>query len=329
MTLLNSQLPPLENRESHFSDLYSKYFLPIYESAVKSQFKGVDGINIDVRVLKNPNEIGSIVLLPGRTESHLKYAETIFDLYHSGFSIFTFDARGQGHSGRMLSNSEIGYVEHYDDYVADLHTFMTTIVEPQQGHNLYFLAHSMGAAIGALYILKYQPPLRGVIFSSPLLHINLGNAPYPLIYAFIRAKCFLGLSKKFVQFPGNINVDTYGSDLTRSAARLTQYRSVLRIHPELRLGMPSNNWIRRSIEATAFLLKDRNLKNIKYPLLLLEAGDDSVLDVTANRSFEGFGSWMIKASFPGAFHDLFIERDDIRTKALRMMYLFMKETAAP
>ena len=319
----------LDDRERRYPELYEQFFLPLYQSSREGTFSGVGKVPIHYRILHHPAEKGTIVLLPGRTESHLKYAETIYDLYHAGFSVFTLDHRGQGFSGRMTPDREVGYVDCFEDYVTDLHTFMTTIVEKEQGANLFFLAHSMGATIASLYILKYQPPLRGVVFSSPMLQIDLGNIPTDVVYAAVRLKCLLGLGQQYIVKPGKIDVDTYGADLTQSTARLTHYRSILRDNPLIRLGSPSNMWMRRSIESTRSLLEKNALLAIRCPLLLLEAAKDSVVRIKANQKFEGVSSWHVRASFPEAYHDLFIERDDVRKKALTMMFLFMLENSKP
>lgn len=318
----------LDDRERRFSGVHKEHFLPFYLASQQGTFTGKNDLVIDYRLFKHPDERASIVLLPGRTESHIKYAETIFDLYHAGFSVFTLDHRGQGFSGRLTQDSELGTVDSFDDYVADLHTFMTTVVATVQGQNLFFLGHSMGAAIGAMYIRMYQPPLRGVIFSSPMLRINLGAIPRVLVQAIVTLRCLLGLGNKpAMASTSKLDVETYGADLTRSSARLTHYRSLLRDNPNLRLGPPSNLWMRRAIEATNPLLAPAALHAIRVPVLLLEACADSVLRISANRRFEGIGSWMVRASFPDAYHDLFIETDEVRKKALTMMFLFLQENS--
>ncbi len=65
-----------------------------------------------------------------RIESYVKYAELAYDLFHLGFDIFIIDHRGQGRSGRMLSDPHRGHVDHFNDYVEDLAAFWQQEIEP-------------------------------------------------------------------------------------------------------------------------------------------------------------------------------------------------------
>jgi lysophospholipase len=317
---------PLDGREAHYEALFRDVFLPHYQGSEEGWLEGVGGKRIHYRVFPCAEEKASVVLLPGRTESHIKYAETLFDLNQAGYTVFTLDHRGQGYSERLSSDPELGHVETFDDYVTDLRTFMREVVAQRAGPNLYFLAHSMGAAIASGYLLKDKPALRGIVFSSPMLRIHFGRIPRRIVYALTRLRGAFGHAQRSI-VPERLDVDSYGADLTRSEARLAHYRRLLRENPGLRLGPPSNHWMRRAIEATDPLLMPRALHAFPAPVLLLEAGCDTVLRIDANRAFEGLGSWMLKATFPDAMHDLFIERDTVRKKALTVLFLFLQENA--
>lgn len=68
--------------------------------------------------------------LSRRIESYVKYAELAYDLFHSGFDVLIIDHRGQGRSGRMLSDPHRGHVDNFNDYVDDLTAFWQQEVLP-------------------------------------------------------------------------------------------------------------------------------------------------------------------------------------------------------
>jgi lysophospholipase len=317
---------PLGDRSSRYAQLYSTHFLPHYQSGEVVSFVGHGGRRIHALAFPHPREVASLVLLPGRTESHHKYAETLFDLHQAGVSVYTLDHRGQGYSERLSKDSELGHVESFDDYVVDLAALMENVVAKRAGPDLFLMAHSMGAAIASSYVLRHSPPLRGIVFSSPMLRIRFGGLPNWLVHGMVRLRCALGWGERSV-VNERLDVESYGADLTRCDVRLAHYRSLLRDHPTLRLGPPSNRWMLSALEATAPLLRPKALHKFTCPVLVLEAGADSVLDVSANRAFDGLGEWTLRARFPDAFHDLFIERDAIRKKALTILFLFLRENA--
>ncbi len=46
--------------------------------------------------------------------------EVAYDLFHCGFDVMIIDHRGQGRSGRLLSDTHRGHVVNFSDYVDDL-----------------------------------------------------------------------------------------------------------------------------------------------------------------------------------------------------------------
>ena len=121
------------------------------QHAQPGEFSGVDGVPIRYVALRNPASHRAILLVNGRLESYIKYQELAFNLFQQGYSVYLYDHRGQGFSGRMLSDPHKGYVQHFADYVTDLKTFHDQVVLADQPNQLYLLSHSMGGAIAAHY----------------------------------------------------------------------------------------------------------------------------------------------------------------------------------
>ena len=56
-------------------------------------------VELAYRCIEHPTPLGFVVISSGRTESLLKYDETVYDLHSAGYSVFIHDHRGQGLSG--------------------------------------------------------------------------------------------------------------------------------------------------------------------------------------------------------------------------------------
>ena len=54
---------------------------------------------------------GTVIILQGRNECIEKYFETVRDIAARGFTVATFDWRGQGASSRLLRNAGQGLCE--------------------------------------------------------------------------------------------------------------------------------------------------------------------------------------------------------------------------
>jgi len=88
---------------------YSQKIDDFYNTGNDGTFIGKEDVKIYYKIFKQEsNEKAAIVISTGRTEAAIKYKELIYDLYNNGYSIYIHDHRGQGLSGRMLENHDMG-----------------------------------------------------------------------------------------------------------------------------------------------------------------------------------------------------------------------------
>jgi len=299
-----------------------------------------DGLNLRYRVfpatsfLRGPRpERGSIVILPGRSESALKYAETIFDLNAAGFRVYAFDHRGQGYSDRAKQrDAHMGHVANFQHYVDDFATFHDSILAPatnEGARRIFFLAHSMGACVLSMF-LSQRPEVQptGVILSAPMWSIAFGTTPPWLARAILLSLCLAGRGEHYAPSSGPLSIEEYGNDLTDCPERLEMLRRVLRENPALRVGGPSCRWLLSAIEATRRLRKGALLRRtFSRPTLLLESGADTVLDARANRLVDGTPG-LTRINFAEARHDIFYAKDPVRRRVMKEVDVFL-ETYAP
>lgn len=283
-------------------------------------------VHVKPLVASRHQNSATIVLVPGRTESFLKYAELISDLTTAGHEVFSMDHRGQGLSERLLAHPQIGFVSDFSDYQADLQNFFANVVERKRSFSsCYIVAHSMGAAIMLNMVLDAQDQWRapkqdfllgkvsGLILSAPMLAIRL-SAPQLLTEAVVGLRCLFGKAKSFAVQPGELDTNTYGDDLTHSSMRLQWYRELLTRHPEIQLGMPSNQWLREALRFTRELRDRLKKASLRCPVLLLTPGRDSVVEVDVQQLITApyDGALLERLQLPHAAHDPFLEIDAIR-----------------
>ncbi|MGL6336466.1 alpha/beta fold hydrolase [Aeromonas jandaei] len=296
------------------------------QHAIEGQFKGKDGVAIRYAALRQEKVDRAILIVNGRVESYLKYQELAWDFWRQGYSLYLIDHRGQGMSGRMLNDHDKGYVDQFDDYVVDMKQFHDQIIMADKPAKLFLLAHSMGGAISARYLERWPDDIRAAVLSSPMLGINLGGLPKWL------AK---GLATTIGTVGGWFGEPPYGpgqgpyqdhgfadNELTHSHSRYQAFRQIYEQHPQIKLGGATAHWIYQGIAGADAAIADAGA--IKTPLLLLQAGNDSVVDNAAQDAFcskancEGGKPLRIE----GAWHELFIESDDKRQPALTAMLDF-------
>ncbi|GAL05664.1 lysophospholipase L2 [Photobacterium aphoticum] len=122
----------------------------------------------------------AIVVVNGRIESYWKYQELFYDLFQQGYDIYALDHRGQGVSGRLAADTELGHVEQFSDYVTDLTTFYTEVVAPKNYRHRHLLAHSMGGTIASLFLAAFPDTLTSAVLSAPMHGIAIKNWMRPI-----------------------------------------------------------------------------------------------------------------------------------------------------
>lgn len=320
-------------REYGFSAFANGPLLDFWRTREESEFTGIDNVTIRYVRFCSPRHDKVIFVSTGRIESFVKYPELAYDLFHCGYDVMIVDHRGQGRSGRLLDDPHLGHVQNFDDYVADLSTFYQLEIAPRNYAKKFALAHSMGGAILALFLAREPDNFDGAALCAPMTGIYLRMPGW-------LTRNILNWTERRPLYRDGYALGTGSwrplpfvvNRLTHSRERYRRNQRFYADYPELRVGGPTYHWVRESIQAGMQILQEA--KNITTPMLLLQAGEDHVVD---NRSHTAFCQAMAIAGHPcegdaplvieGARHEILFERDDMRAQALdAIMRFFARQT---
>lgn len=305
---------------------YNEVIIPFYKSkGVSEQFNGVGDITIACRTFHSPNAIAKIILCTGYNESYLKYSELIMNLCEMGFSVYCYDHRGQGFSSRFPDQEKKGFVDKFENYVDDLCYFFEQVSSNNHQLPIFIIAHSMGGAICSLAISEKKINPNAVILCAPMFEIML--APYHFfelpIYFLSAFLCKLKLEKEYVF--GQTDCIPFrpfeNNDVTHCKSRYTVWRKHISEIEDMQLGGPTFLWMKESIKASR---KARRLsKQNNIPILLLQAEYDTVVRNSAQDFFHKNSTHTEKIIFEFAKHEILMEIDFIRNRALESIKNFI------
>ena len=287
----------------------------------------MDDISIRYAYILHPEALASVVISSGRIESLIKYKELVFELYQNGYSVFIHDHRGQGLSGRLIHNLQMGYVEDFDDYVKDLKTFVEQVVKPNSSAQLKLLCHSMGSAIGALYCLAYRDDFKQVAFSAPMFGIN---PPMPDGLANVLVNISIGVNRLFSKeasyFIGQqdyVNKPFAGNPLTQSEIRYAMFKQEYEDNPQIKLGGVTGHWLKAAAQAMNKV--ERLAPQFPIPALVIQAGADEVVDNKRQDRVSLRLANSEKIVVDNAKHELLMEKDCYRQPCLRAILTFFND----
>ena len=301
-----------------------------WQSVTQASFKTADNINIAYATNFKRPEQAYIVIVPGRSESYLKYQELVYDLDSQGYDSVIIDHRGQGLSMRLTPNRLQGYVDKFDHYAQDLQQLLNHVLPeqyPQHQQSSFMLAHSMGGAIALRYLQLYPNNVKALSLSSPMIAISSGGTPNWLARSLIKTGTTINrwLSDTPWYFFGqnDVNNSSFAENrLMHSEPRFKRFQTLYQDQQALRLGGVTFNWLEQALINSDNLFFD--IEKLSLPIQMLQAGDERIVDNVAQSNFCQQLNKLNSHScpdgkpmvIPGAYHELFFEVDQYRDIAL-------------
>lgn len=275
-----------------------------------------DGISLRVACWKpEAGEVkGTVCILQGRAEFIEKYFEVVGELLGRGFAVVAFDWRGQGLSGRQVSNPRKGHVRRFADFRRDLEAIRDQVLLPRMPEPHFALAHSMGGAVALSAAYEGWLPFRRLVTTTPMLALCIVKRPR-LVALLVRVMRILGFGKAFVPGGGETSICTLpfkGNRLTGDPVRYTRNANAATAIGAGAIGAPTVAWLDAAFRFMRRFTDPRYALKIRLPTLIVAAGADPVCATPATERFAA----RLKAGhaivIPGARHEILMERDAIR-----------------
>lgn len=263
-----------------------------------------------------------MLLLPGRTEYVEKYGRVVADLAAAGWGAVVVDWRGQGLSDRALADPLKGHIGSFAQFQTDLDSVLAFAAEVSPSP-MPWLAHSMGGCIALRGLMRgLTPP--AVAFSSPMLGLA---QPAPLLTAtrvLAGVAGPLGLDTGYAPTTGpRFGIPSMSevlNNLTTDPEQFRRMKAQITEDPRLSLGGPTLRWMGAALAEVAALAA---LPSPRVPALFGLGGDESIVSAQAIRERVARWPGAELAQYPGARHELLMERADVRDDfTARVLALF-------
>ena len=260
---------------------------------------------------------GVCVLLHGQTEFIEKYEEVIGELNARGFTVASFDWRGQGGSARALSDPLKSWVKDFAQFDDDLQSFLEQVVKPMSDAPPLALAHSMGAHILLRTLHDRPKAFRAAVLTAPMLAVSTRGYPGWLARIVTALYSGLGQGEEFAwgmaeRDPFRITFDT--QLVSSDRPRFTHTQEFLKTHPDLRLAGPTWGWLEAAYRSMARVNAPGFAEAIPMPVLICGAGKDRIVLTAAERAFAARlprGQYLDLAD---SEHEIQMENDSIRAR---------------
>ena len=250
-------------------------------------FRAGDGTELFYRFQPGAPGRKPLLLLHGHGEHSGRYLKFFARLEDLGHPIGIFDLRGCGRSG-----GPVVYISDFKDYLNDVTNFVDFLkTKLQAPPPVILFGHSLGGLIATAWAKENPGAVSKLILSSPLF--GLPNAgPIKLIVKLLDPWA----SRLVLRNP------VYPPSLTHDPGEVEKYRKdpLIRRRITVRLTREMLRW-------GAFFQEKPSA--FPFPVYILAAGDERVVDLKATRAFfERLTAPEKKLEiFPGFFHEIFNE----------------------
>jgi alpha-beta hydrolase superfamily lysophospholipase len=258
----------------------------------EDHFVSHDGTRLFYRAWGCDGPVSKAVVLLHRGHEHSgRWESFVASLGFEDLPVFAWDARGHGRSP-----GDRGAAENLGVMIRDVEAFMRHLERAHgvEMENTVVVAHSVGAVIAAAWVHDFAPRLRGLVLATPAFRVKL-YVPFAVPMLRLRQRWF---------GPGQVRSYVKSKMLTHDPAEAKAFRDDPMIFREIAV-----NILLDLFDTSTRLLADASA--IRVPTLMLAAGSDWVVKVSAQRKFfNRLGSqkkeWVL---LPGFGHAVFHERD--------------------
>ncbi|WP_213981211.1 alpha/beta hydrolase [Sphingomonas sp. dw_22] len=271
---------------------------------------------------------GSILFQGGRGDIFEKYLESFAHWHDAGWTITSFDWRGQGGSGRLTSAANCGDIESFDQFIGDFKAFHAEWIAGTPGPHVV-MGHSMGGhlVLRALVEGTIRPDAAVVI--APMLGVKspfgrfaeraariLGNIGNPA------RRAWKGNEKPYT-------TETRSNLLTHDPDRYADEIWWQQHDPAILTGPPSWRWVIEAFKSMRELEANPQLESMPVPVLMLVARADALVDArVALRIGPRLPDARIVTFGDESAHEILREADPVRDRALGEIDKFLAERAA-
>ncbi|HTV33725.1 MAG TPA: alpha/beta hydrolase [Methylocella sp.] len=257
---------------------------------------------------------GTIAILPGLSEFIEKYFEVIGEMLGRNFDTAILDWRGQGLSGRYLSDRRKAHISDFQAYERDVEAFIAQVLRPFCRPPWFILGHSMGGAIALAKAHDERWPFARMVLSAPMIDVHGLRFPR-LSRALAKGAILLGLGGSNVPGASHnpyMTAKFDGNLLTSDQTRYARNAAILKAHPELAIGRPTIAWLNAAFRFMRRFDDADFPRHLRTPTLILAAGADRLVDTAAAELFASRLKIGKGLTLPNARHEILMERDEIR-----------------
>lgn len=269
---------------------------------------------------------GTIIFVPGRTEFIEKFIEDVHVFNEMGFACAAVDLRGQGMSHRPHPNRDKHFVRSFEPHMADLRELFDQKLINKMPKPFILMGHSAGSHVILRFLHDHPGYADAAITVAPMIKIFLGGLPAAIAKGLAWSMRHLGLRAAYIPGHTAFKEGRWGwrKKLTHDDDRFNDEDYFIQNKDKrLAVGGATYKWLWEAMKSTDVINDEGYAEQIKTPVLVLQAGEDTIVDNKAQSAFALKMPHGKLVRIEGAMHELLKETDDHRAQVWQAIGEFM------
>ncbi len=296
--------------------------LPLYRRAHHGFFVTRDNARLPYTFFKaspesliNGKPRATLVLAHGLGESRPQWLDQIKTFTREGYDVYIHEHRGQAHADRSLPNPNKVHVKRFEDYELDMHEFIHKVVKEQSDGPIYGVGFSMGGLISTFNGIHHPEDLSVLVTISPAYQIKTRQFPAPLVKGLVDFMVWMGYENEYSFFQKDFTEEKLEllKRHTHSSDRWQAFLKVLQMYPMTVPGSLTHGWLSQMLGANQKIQTE--IRNLKKPTLVIEAGQDGLIEPNVVKKLALNHPWITHYAEPKSLHSIIHEVDSIRNSA--------------
>ncbi|MBN2742975.1 MAG: lysophospholipase [Marinilabiliaceae bacterium] len=256
-------------------------------------FQAIDGLTLFAQSwIPDDTPKAEIIMVHGIGEHSGRYYQWASRFCEQGIAFHAIDHRGHG-----LSKGKPGVINHLNDYLNDLESFIKYLTPYYHATPRFVYGHSMGGNLALNYLMHFHPQVTGAIITSPWL--GLVHPPSPWMTHLVRR---IDRLVPHVTISNGITPKQLTHDPVEQERAEQDQLNHTRISVRL---------FNRLSAAAEYLMS--HPQSFTMPLLMLHGQDDSITSWEATQQFARQAPKATFKAYTNALHELHNEtiRDEV------------------
>ena len=273
---------------------------------------------------------GSILFVPGRGDFFEKYLESLDQWARDGFVVTATDVRGQALSGRLIAGSNLGHIDDFATWAADLAELFKAWKATTPAPHI-IASHSMGGHIAMRAVGDGLIAPDALIFSAPMFAVKGPPVPdrWGITYAqsMVRIKGAEAPAWTISEKPG-ATMRARQAMLTNDDARYDDERYWRAARSGLELGPGTWGWVLAAMKSIAHIAAPGYVERVTCPTFIFATdGDQLVSTKRARELATRMPDADIFVAPKGVGHEMLREVDAVRDDVMARVARFLDRVA--